>query len=72
MLRRRLGIFFAIFAGVLLILYLDTDFNKDPQISLLLWSLGIGASFFYGIFRTDLVFPKAEEVWLELYFAGAL
>jgi hypothetical protein len=37
-----------------------------------LWSLGIGASFLWGVFRTDLVFPEAEEVWLELYFAGAL
>jgi hypothetical protein len=37
-----------------------------------LWSLGIGASFFYGVFRTDLVFPKAEDVWFEFYFAGAL
>jgi hypothetical protein len=37
-----------------------------------LWSFGLGASFLWGIFRTDLVFPKAEEVWLELYFAGQL
>jgi hypothetical protein len=41
--------------------------GSDP-----LWSFGLGASFLYGIFRTDLVFPKADAVWLELYFAGAL
>jgi len=41
--------------------------GSDP-----LWSFGIGASFLYGVFRTDLVFPKAKDVWLELYFAGAL
>ncbi len=41
--------------------------GEDP-----LWSFGVGASFLWGIFRTDLVFPKAEEVWLEFYFAGQL
>lgn len=37
-----------------------------------LWSLGIGASFLWGVLRTDLVFPKADDVWFELYFAGSL
>jgi hypothetical protein len=37
-----------------------------------LWSLGAGASFLWGVFRADLVFPKLDDVWLELYFAGAL
>jgi len=37
-----------------------------------LWSLGIGASFFYGVFRTELVFPKLDDVWFEFYFAAAL
>lgn len=37
-----------------------------------LWSFGVGASFLWGILRTDLVFPKADEVWFELYFAGSL
>ncbi|UCF18705.1 MAG: hypothetical protein JSU87_12255 [Gemmatimonadota bacterium] len=47
----------------------DTDDwpGDDP-----LWSLGAGASFFHGVFRADLVFPKLEDVWLELYFAGSL
>jgi hypothetical protein len=37
-----------------------------------LWSFGVGASFLWGILRTDLVFPKADDVWFELYFAGSL
>jgi hypothetical protein len=37
-----------------------------------LWSLGVGASFLWGVLRTDLVFPEAEDVWFELYFAGSL
>ncbi len=37
-----------------------------------LWSFGVGASFLWGVFRTELVFPEAKEVWLEFYFAGAL
>jgi hypothetical protein len=37
-----------------------------------LWSFGLGASFLWGILRTDLVFPKADDVWFELYFAGSL
>lgn len=41
--------------------------GSDP-----LWSFGIGASFLWGIFRTDLVFPEADDIWLEFYFAGAL
>ena len=41
--------------------------GSDP-----LWSFGLGASFLWGIFRTDLVFPKADAVWFEFYFAGAL
>jgi hypothetical protein len=41
--------------------------SNDP-----LWSLGAGASFLWGVFRADLVFPEVKEVWLELYFAGAL
>jgi hypothetical protein len=37
-----------------------------------LWSFGLGASFLWGILRTDLVFPKVDDVWFELYFAGSL
>lgn len=37
-----------------------------------IWSVGAGASFLYGIFRIDLVFPEVEEAWLELYFAGSI
>ncbi len=37
-----------------------------------LWSFGVGASWLWGVLRTDLVFPKAEELWFELYFAGSL
>ena len=37
-----------------------------------LWSLGAGVSFLRGVFRTDLVFPELDDVWLELYFAGSL
>jgi hypothetical protein len=37
-----------------------------------LWSLGAGASLLYGIFRVDFVFPKLDDVWVELYFGGAL
>jgi hemolysin activation/secretion protein len=37
-----------------------------------LWSLGAGVSFFYGIFRAEVVAPKLDDVWLEFYFAGVL
>ena len=37
-----------------------------------LWSLGAGVSFFYGLFRAEVVTPKLDDVWLEFYFAGAL
>ncbi|MGD8697873.1 MAG: hypothetical protein PVJ43_01200 [Gemmatimonadales bacterium] len=37
-----------------------------------LWSFGVGASFLWGVLRTDFVFPKAKDVWFELYFAGSL
>jgi hypothetical protein len=37
-----------------------------------LWSAGGGVSFLNGFFRTELVFPKFEEVWFEMYFAAAL
>lgn len=37
-----------------------------------LWSAGGGISLLNGFFRAELVFPEFEEVWLELYFAGAL
>lgn len=47
----------------------DTDEwpGDDP-----LWSLGAGASLFRGILRLDLVFPEADDVWLEVYFGGDL
>ena len=41
--------------------------SRDP-----LWSVGVGASFFYGVLRTELVFPKLDDVWFEFYFAAAL
>ncbi|NIR42704.1 MAG: hypothetical protein GWN99_02415 [Gemmatimonadetes bacterium] len=37
-----------------------------------LWSAGIGVSYLWGVLRTDLVFPKFDDVWFEFYFAGAL
>ncbi len=46
--------------------------TEDWPGSDMLWSVGLGASILYGIFRADLVFPEVEDVWLELYFGGAL
>jgi hypothetical protein len=37
-----------------------------------LWSLGGGLSLLNGFFRAELVSPKFEQVWFEMYFAGAL
>ena len=37
-----------------------------------LWSAGVGASFFNGILRTDLVFKESGNPWFEFYFGGAL
>ncbi len=37
-----------------------------------LWSAGGGVSLLNGLFRAELVFPEFEEVWFEMYFAGAL
>ncbi len=46
--------------------------TEDWPGSDILWSVGLGASLLWGIFRADLVFPEVEDVWLELYFGGAL
>ncbi|UCC83088.1 MAG: hypothetical protein JSW46_19400 [Gemmatimonadota bacterium] len=37
-----------------------------------LWSVGGGVSLLNGFFRAELVSPKFEKVWFEMYFAGAL
>ncbi|MGD2216678.1 MAG: BamA/TamA family outer membrane protein [Gemmatimonadales bacterium] len=38
----------------------------------ILWSVGGGVSLLNGFFRAELVSPKFEQVWFEMYFAGAL
>lgn len=37
-----------------------------------LWSVGGGVSLLNGFFRAELVSPKFEQLWFEMYFAGAL
>jgi hypothetical protein len=37
-----------------------------------LWSVGGGVSLLNGFFRAELVSPKFEKVWFEMYFSGAL
>jgi hypothetical protein len=50
----------------------ESDWPGGGSSADVLWSVGGGVSLLNGFFRAELVSPKFEQVWFEMYFAGAL